>query len=123
MVFFEAPSRLADLLGDLSAVAGGDRQVIVARELTKLHEEFRAGTLDTLAAWYRDTPPRGEVTVILAGRPEGSGSEGGPDIAEVVAMIRAQLASGESRKDVVRMVTTRYGLPRNDVYRLVMDEP
>ena len=38
-------------------------------------------------------------------------------------MVRAHLAAGESRKDVVRMVTARFGLPRNDVYRLVMDEP
>ncbi len=122
VVFFEAANRVGDLLDDLLDTAGAERRVVVARELTKIYEEFRAGTVGELAAWYKDTAPRGEVTVILAGRPEGTAAPAAPDPAEVLAMIRAHLASGESRKDVVRMVTARYGLPRNDVYRLVMDE-
>ena len=123
VVFFEAPTRVASLLFDLVEVAGESRHAVVARELTKLHEEFRSGTVAELAAWYSDAPPRGEVTLVLAGRPEGAAGPAVPDPAEVVAMVRARLAAGESRKDVVRMVTARYGLPRNDVYRLVMDEP
>ncbi len=97
--------------------------MVVARELTKLHEEFRRGTTAELAAWYLDEPVRGEVTVILAGCPPGHGSPPPPDPAEVIALIRAHLAAGESRKDTVRMVTARYGLSRNDAYRLVTDEP
>jgi 16S rRNA (cytidine1402-2'-O)-methyltransferase len=123
VVFFEAPGRLADLLADLEAVAGGERVVVVARELTKMYEEFRRGTTAELAAWYQDAPVRGEVTVILAGCPAGHGALPPPDPAEVIAQIRAHLAAGESRKDTVRMVTARYGLSRNDAYRLVTDEP
>ncbi|MBA2293000.1 MAG: 16S rRNA (cytidine(1402)-2'-O)-methyltransferase [Gemmatimonadales bacterium] len=123
VVFFEAPGRLAALLADLKDGAGSERIVVVARELTKLHEEFRRGTTAELAAWYLDEPVRGEVTVILAGCPPGHGSPPPPDPAEVIALIRAHLAAGESRKDTVRMVTARYGLSRNDAYRLVTDEP
>ena len=119
IVFFESPNRLADLLEDFPDSA---RRVIVARELTKLHEEFRTGTAAELAAWYKDAPPRGEVTVIIAGRPEGAAVPEPPDPVEVLATIKALLAAGESRKDVVRMVTARYGLARNEAYRLVMDE-
>ncbi len=123
VVFFEAPGRLATLLVDLEATAGSERRVVVARELTKLHEEFRSGTVGQLAAWYKDAAVRGEVTVILAGCPVGHGAPPPPDPAEVIAQIRAHLAAGESRKDTVRMVTARYGLSRNDAYRLVTDEP
>ncbi|MEO5826089.1 MAG: 16S rRNA (cytidine(1402)-2'-O)-methyltransferase [Gemmatimonadales bacterium] len=123
VVFFEAPGRLAALLADLEAVAGGERVVVVARELTKMHEEFRRGTTSELLAWYNNAPVRGEVTVILAACPAGHGAPPPPDPEEVIAQIRAHLAAGESRKDTVRMVTARYGLSRNDAYRLVTDEP
>ncbi|HUF36764.1 MAG TPA: 16S rRNA (cytidine(1402)-2'-O)-methyltransferase, partial [Gemmatimonadales bacterium] len=62
VVLFEAPPRLAALLADLAAVAGPDRRAVVARELTKLHEEFRAGTLAELADYYSQVAPRGELT-------------------------------------------------------------
>ncbi len=68
MVFYEAPPRLADLLEDLVPLAGAEREVVVARELTKLFEEFRRGTLAELAPYYHAAPPRGEITVVMAGR-------------------------------------------------------
>ena len=67
VVVFEAPNRTAELLDDLVATCGADRRGVVARELTKLFEETRDGTLAQLAGYYRDTPPRGEVTVIVSG--------------------------------------------------------
>ena len=67
LVFFEAPSRLADSLADIAAVLG-DREAAVARELTKLHEEVRRGTPAELAQWASEAAPRGEM-VILVGPP------------------------------------------------------
>jgi len=63
-VLYESPYRLADLLADLAAVAPGVR-VVVARELSKLHEELVRGTADELAQRYATTPPKGEVTVVF----------------------------------------------------------
>ena len=123
VVFFEAPPRLVELLQDLAALCGDQRHVVVARELTKLHEELRSGTLADLAAHYGDTPPRGEVTVVLAGRGDVPDEPVAVDAAEVAQVVRERLAAGESRKDIVRMVAARFNLPRNDAYRLVMDEP
>jgi 16S rRNA (cytidine1402-2'-O)-methyltransferase len=60
LVFFEAPSRLAESLGDI-AVALGDREAAVARELTKLHEEVRRGTPAELAQWAASAVPKGEM--------------------------------------------------------------
>ncbi len=121
IVFFEAPGRLAELLDDLATACGGARLAMVAREMTKLHEEFRSDSLATLRDHYAATPPRGEVTVVLSGLPaqEAPGDDG-PDPAEVTALIRARLAAGDSRKDVVRAVATRFGLSRNDAYRWVV---
>jgi 16S rRNA (cytidine1402-2'-O)-methyltransferase len=67
LVFFEAPSRLAESLADVAAVLGA-RETAVARELTKLHEEIRRGTADALAQWAADHAPKGEM-VILVGPP------------------------------------------------------
>jgi len=122
VVFFEAPPRLAELLQDLAVLCGGERRVVVARELTKLHEEFRSGTLAELAAHYGDTSPRGEVTVVLAGRGDIPDEPPEVDAVAVAAVVRERLAAGESRKDIVRTVAARFNLPRNEAYRLVMDE-
>src|SRR6266702_4517360 len=67
VVLFEAPLRVTELLEDLAAACGGERRAAVARELTKVFEETRAGTLAQLAGYYAETPPRGEVTVVVAG--------------------------------------------------------
>ncbi len=119
VVFFEAPPRVEALLRDLAALAGPDRSVAVARELTKLHEEVRSGTLGELAKVLAAEPPRGEVTVVLA----GSGKPAAPPdrSAEAAELARGLLADGMSRREVVREVVQRLELPRNEAYRLVME--
>ena len=67
LVFFEAPSRLAESLGDIAAVLG-EREAAVARELTKLHEEVRRGTPAELARWAAEAPPKGEMVILSARR-------------------------------------------------------
>lgn len=73
VVVYESPYRTGDLLGDLAAVAP-DARVAVARELTKLHEEFVRGTATELAARYASETPKGEVTVVIA--PAGRDARG-----------------------------------------------
>lgn len=67
IVFFESPHRLVRTLA-IMAPTLGDRPLVVARELTKTHEEFLRGTAATLLGHYQKTPPRGEVTVVVAGK-------------------------------------------------------
>jgi len=121
VVFFEAPPRLGALLHDLVAVAGPERRVVVGRELTKLHEELRAGTLGELADYYSTIDPKGELTVVL----EGTGvAQAPPDrTEEAVEQATAWLADGRSRKEVIRRLTDSLGIPRNEAYRLVMELP
>ncbi len=120
VVFYEAPPRLVDLLTDLAEVAGADRNAVVARELTKLYEEFRAGSLAELAQHFQAVEPRGELTVLMSGlgvipaAPAASPEEAATMAADL-------LAGGQTRKDAVRELVERLGLSRNDAYRIVME--
>jgi 16S rRNA (cytidine1402-2'-O)-methyltransferase len=121
VVFFEAPTRLVSLLTDLAATSGAGRRVLVARELTKLHEELRAGTLAELADYYSGVSPRGELTIVM----EGTGAPPpAPDrTADAAEEAAALLAEGLSRREVARRLTETLGLSRNDAYRLVTGLP
>ena len=68
MVFYESPYRLLKLLEQLQAVFGEERRVSVAREISKVHEESVRGTLAEVAAHFRETEPRGEIVVVVAGK-------------------------------------------------------
>jgi 16S rRNA (cytidine1402-2'-O)-methyltransferase len=113
LVFFEAPSRLADSLGDIAAVLG-DREAAVARELTKMHEEVRRASPAELARWAGEVTPKGEMVIVV-----------GPPLAVVVtdATIVEQLAllvGSISLSDAVRTVAHELGVPRKRVYDLAL---
>lgn len=119
-VLFEAPGRVGELLADLRRACGPDRRGVVARELTKLHEEFRVGTLGELAEVYADADPRGECTVIV----EGAGRVATEDHAErAERLARRLLESGRPRKEIAAMLVDIFGLARNQAYRLVTALP
>ncbi|HJU72693.1 MAG TPA: 16S rRNA (cytidine(1402)-2'-O)-methyltransferase [Gemmatimonadaceae bacterium] len=118
-VLFEAPARVATTLRDLAARGMADRTTVVARELTKQHEEFRRGTVEELAAYYRANPPRGEVVVLLEG--QGARSEE-PHEDEVRKRVRALRSEGKTTKDVVASLIAEFGVPRNRAYRLAQEE-
>lgn len=120
-VLFEAPPRLVALLEDLIPLAGADRPAAVARELTKLHEEIRSGSLGELLDYFTTVPPRGELTIVL----QGTGSPAAePDRSEdAIEQATSLLAGGVTRREVVRRLTESLGLPRNEAYKLVMELP
>lgn len=121
VVFFEAPPRLLALLEDLIPLAGPGRTAVVGRELTKMHEDIRAGTLGELADYYSAVPPRGELTVVLEGTGEPPAE---PDRTEdAIEQATSLLAEGLSRREVVQRLTQSLGLPRNEAYKLVMELP
>jgi 16S rRNA (cytidine1402-2'-O)-methyltransferase len=116
MVFFESPHRLAAGLADAAAAFGDDRPAAVCRELTKTHEEVRRGGLAELAAWAADGV-RGEITLVVAGAPDRPVALAPADLAAAVA---AEEAAGATRKDAIRAVVVRTGLPRSTVYDAVL---
>lgn len=68
LVFFESPMRLGKTLAELSGALGGDRDVVIGRELTKMHEEIVVTTLEKAAQKYSTTPPKGEVVFLVSGK-------------------------------------------------------
>jgi len=116
VVLFEAPNRVTQLLADLAEACGPERQAVVSRELTKVFEETRAGTLQELSEHYAEAPVRGEVTVVVAGTEKPRVEEPPPDPS---ARAKALLAEGMSRKDVADRLVEETGISRNTAYKLV----
>jgi 16S rRNA (cytidine1402-2'-O)-methyltransferase len=115
LVFYEGPSRLAETLVDLAAELG-PRRGVVARELTKLHEEARRGDLAELAAHYADQEARGEIVIVVA-PPEEAAT---PDAADLDREILAALAT-LSVKDAAAAIAARFRLPRREVYARALE--
>lgn len=115
-VVFESPERLVPLLRDLKDACGTAREASVARELTKLHETVRRGTLGELLGYYESEPPRGEVTVVVAPAPPVSDED---LLGEARSEARRLLDEGTNASRVAREVARRTGLSRNRAYSLV----
>jgi 16S rRNA (cytidine1402-2'-O)-methyltransferase len=118
LIFYEAPQRLAETLADMAAVLG-PRPAVVTRELTKLHEEVRRGTLAELAGQYSEQP-RGEITLVVGPAPEAV-----PDMTQVAAALDTALEFMPVRA-AVDLVSQMLKAPRREVYALALakkDEP
>ncbi len=112
VVIYEAPSRVADTLADIAELGAPDRPAAVARELTKHFEDIQRGTVGVLAAYYKETPPRGEVVIVLDGAPVRLSSE--ESLRPHVERLRAE---GLSTRDIVTALVGE-GASRNVAYRL-----
>ncbi len=119
LVAYEAPHRVRAALDDIAATLG-DRQIGVARELTKMFEEFFRGSVDEARAHFLEHAPRGEFTLVIAGRTASDQSavlRDQWDDARVRAGVRALIAQGIARTDAVKRVARESGRARQEVYR------
>jgi 16S rRNA (cytidine1402-2'-O)-methyltransferase len=116
LIFLEAPHRLLDSLEDLLGTLG-DRQMAVARELTKLHEEIFRGSLRQAIQHFTQEPPRGEFTLVLAGdtiRVERWSME------RLEAELSAQLPQGEPASQLAARLAAPSGWSRREIYQLLL---
>ena len=114
MIFHEAPHKLLSTLEDLAAAFGPDRPVALCRELTKLHEETIRTTLGQAADRWRDTAPKGEFVLVVAGRPPRQ--EAAMTVEEAVERVLALRDQGVRLKDAAREVAEATGLSKNELY-------
>lgn len=112
-VVYEAPGRVGALLTALAEAGAGDREAVVARELTKKFEEFARGTVRELGERFSASQPRGEVVVLIAGAPAVEIDEA--TLRERAASLKAQ---GMSAREVARVLTLELGASRNLAYRI-----
>jgi 16S rRNA (cytidine1402-2'-O)-methyltransferase len=115
VVLFEAPHRVRATVADLATAAGADRPVVVTRELTKAHEEVWRGPLAGAIGHLDAAEPRGEYTLVLAGR---RGGDAVASDAELETALRAELAAGASARDAATAVAAGFAVPKRRVYEL-----
>jgi 16S rRNA (cytidine1402-2'-O)-methyltransferase len=113
-VFYEAPHRIRDTLAALSARLAG-RSLVVARELTKIHEEIWRGDVDGALAWLEAHPPRGEFTVVVGPRQASQPQE--PDWDALLEQVAEAVSHGASDREAVRAVAEAAGASRRELYR------
>lgn len=118
LIFLETPHRLESALADLLQVLG-DRQIAVARELTKLHEEIFRGSLSQARDHYQSQPPRGEITLVVA----GSGPRPVWTEAELDTAIQTAVQSGISPSQAATQIAAESGWPRRKIYRRLTGQP
>ena len=119
MVFYEAPHRLADTLADAAEVLGA-RPAVVARELTKVHEEFARGTLAELAARYREKPPRGEITLLIGPGEPGAVTQGAPEMSLAARVEQLGREQGLDRKAALKQAARERGLNKREAYKQLL---
>jgi 16S rRNA (cytidine1402-2'-O)-methyltransferase len=115
-VLYEAPGRVSETLAALVESGGGDREVVVARELTKQFEELRRGTVRELQEYYRESPPRGEVAIVLQGCVPAEIDE-----EALRAQARTLREGGATTREIARSLVESHGAARNLAYRLAQD--
>ncbi len=119
MIFYEAPHKLLSTLEDFAEVFGGERGLLIARELTKLHEESLRTTVAEALEKYRAAPPRGEFVLVVDGAPEDEAAAEDA-FAAAVRDAREKVAAGQSKRDAARSAAEAYGVARNAVYEAIM---
>ena len=120
MLFHEAPHKLRATLADLAGAFGRERRVAVCRELTKLNEQVLRMTLGEAADYYAGTEPRGEFVLVVQGAPPRAAEA--PQTADIPALVRRRMEVGAEKKEAIRQVARECGLPRNEVYRAMLEE-
>lgn len=117
LIVFESPLRVQILMRDV-LVAFGDRQIVIARELTKLHEEVIRGSVSEVLSKLGEAELKGEVVVVIHGADEAV-----HDLAACIEEARELLAEGLRKRDAARAVADRHGVSANDIYAGLLAEP
>ncbi len=117
--FYESPYRLKDTLKDLRQFSSelASRQTVVAREITKMHEEKYYGTAAELEERLKDREIKGEIVVVIAGRSQVEAESEGWEDLSILEHLKLLIASGMTKKQAIKKVASLRGLPKSEVYR------
>lgn len=118
LIFYEAPHKLLATLEDMLA-AWSDREICLVRELTKIHEEALPTTLSAAVEKYRQTPPKGEFVLVVAGKPAETPAEARPE--DGVRIAERLLEEGLSPSAAAKEAALRTGCKKGDIYRLLIE--
>jgi 16S rRNA (cytidine1402-2'-O)-methyltransferase len=115
VVFYEAPHRLKDALTAMQRILA-DREIVVGRELSKIHEEFLRGTIDEVIAQLAEREVKGEITIIVHGAPDAEQISQDALAGEILRLI----AEGRGVKQIAEQLGARYRMAKREVYQLAL---
>lgn len=119
LVFYEAPHRIKETLLEAETILG-DRQASLAREITKLYEQFLRGRLSEISAQLQE--PRGEMTLVIAGANEEEEAQPLPLTESLALQLARLIEAGSSRNDALKQIAKMRGLSKKEAYRLLLEE-
>lgn len=120
IVFYEAPHRIKEVLKEINSV-WGNRKVSLARELTKLYEEFYRGSLQDCLKWLEEKPPRGEFTIVVAGANEEDLRLGKEEKMLAIDRLKILINAGQDKKSSLKQVAVEYNMAKRDLYKQLLD--
>lgn len=115
-VFYESPNRLMETLENIKASFGNDKKISVARELTKMFEEVKTGSVEEIISYYNENPLKGEIVVMVY-----ADENVDLDSQEIIDKIKILKEEGFSPKDISKIISKLYGENKNKIYKLVLD--
>ena len=120
MLFHEAPHKLRTTLEDLSVAFGGDRRITLCRELTKLNEEIIRTTLAGAVEIYAEREPKGEYVLVIEGADEEKINKAPETDMTIEEQVEYYITNGMSKMDAIKATAKSRGIPKNDVYKLMV---
>lgn len=117
LIFYESPHRLRSSLQDMREIFGCDRQIVLARELTKIYEEFWRGTIAGACSYYEEKVPVGEFTLVVAGNPP---TQQVFTQEELISELETIMNQGISPSQASRQLAASTSLPRRQLYQLAL---
>lgn len=114
MVFYEAPHKLKRTLEDFKEAFGGERRIVLAREITKIHEEMLRFSIDEAIEYYEENEVKGEFVIVL----EGTETKMEEEItASVSELMKKYLDEGYEKKEAMKLVAKQKGMSKSEVYK------
>ncbi|MBB1123592.1 16S rRNA (cytidine(1402)-2'-O)-methyltransferase [Limosilactobacillus albertensis] len=117
MIFYEAPHRLKKTLMTMTEVFGGERRVVLARELTKRYEEFTRGTLAEVSTWFDSHQPRGEFVVLVAGNDHPAEEQNDDLQLSLTEQVDKAVLNGLSTNAAIKLVAKKNNIKRQELYK------
>lgn len=120
LVLYEAPHRLADTLQDMNQIMG-NRRAAAARELTKIYEEFKRGTLTELAQHFTSARTKGEITLIVEGASHEEKEEE-VTLEAAACEVLENVSKGAFKKEEIKRLAGKYSITKNELYKAVLEQ-
>ncbi|PKM77487.1 MAG: 16S rRNA (cytidine(1402)-2'-O)-methyltransferase [Firmicutes bacterium HGW-Firmicutes-15] len=119
VILYEAPHRLLKTLEDMEAILGAARSITVARELTKIHQEVRQGSVRDIKFHYTEHPPRGEICLLIPALGEEAKAA---DLDQIVRETIELIESGADKKEALKMKAIEYKVQKSTIYKMLIDK-